>query len=136
MTHARLATLTLRLDAAANAGLALVLLAGGRPLADAARLGSTAPLLAVALLLAVNAVLCWQAAASTAPVALRRLAAVDVVFAVAVVAVALSDPTGAAPWLRWALAGLGDVVAVVAAVKLFCAQRLAHPTSARRTLRA
>jgi hypothetical protein len=112
MTIAWISALLLRLDAAANAVLAAILLAGSAPLSRAAGVDDGWPLLAIGVVLALNGVLCWQTARS------------DLLFVVAVAAVAIADPTGAMSWLRWTLVALADVVAAVAAAKLVCARRL------------
>jgi len=126
MTIAWISALLLRLDAAANAVLAAILLAGSAPLSRAAGVDDGWPLLAIGVVLALNGVLCWQTARSgrLSSGALRRLAAGDLLFVVAVAAVAIADLTGAMSWLRWTLVALADVVAAVAAAKLVCARRL------------
>lgn len=124
MNRARFATVVLRVDAAANlaAALACLALAGG--VADLLGLGARWPVVALAAVLAANGLACWRAAASGAPdrVALRGLAVVDAVFAVAVGALALADPTGMAAATRWVLAGVADVALLVGVAKLFAAR--------------
>lgn len=121
MDRLRLAVATLRLDAVANLVLAAALVAGAAPVAGELGLTETWPLVLVAALITVNGVLCWAVSRQPQPTALRRLAGVDVVFCVAVLALAALDPGGAVAATRWVLVALGDIVAVVAAVKLWCA---------------
>jgi hypothetical protein len=123
--NTRIVTLVLSLDAAANALLAVALLVAARPLGAALGDVATWPLVALAVLLGVNALLCWRAARAQAADAglLRALALVDGLFALAVVGMAIADPTGAAAWLRWTLGALGAVVAVVAELKWVAAGR-------------
>lgn len=126
MTTTTLATLVLRVDATANAALAAGVFALQERLTDAAGLASTWPLGVPAVLLAVNGALCWSATrgAGPSPRELRHLAEIDVVFAVAVLGLALADPSGADTWLRVVLGGLTAGVAVVAATKQLLAHRL------------
>lgn len=122
MDRSRLAVATLRIDAVANLGLAAALAVGATPFARMLGLAQAWPLLLVAVVLVVNGTLCWAAAGAPRAGRLRRLALVDIVFAVAVVVLAAANPGGADATVRWMMAGLGDVVAVVAAVKLWCAR--------------
>jgi hypothetical protein len=123
----------LALDAAFNALLAVVLLVAARPLAGA--LGDVAvwPLIAVAAFAGVNAVLCLRGARTegTDRGLVRSSAAIDGLFAVAVIGLAVADPTGAAPWLRWALGGLGALSALVAEFKWIAAARRPEGAVAR-----
>jgi hypothetical protein len=121
MDRARLAVPTLRLDAVANLGLAVALVIAARPLADALGLAAAWPLLLVAGGLVANGAMCWASSGEPRASRLRRLAAVDVVFALAVLAMAAWNPGGATGPVRWMLAGLGDVVLIVAAIKAWCA---------------
>lgn len=127
MTPAALAHLLLRLDAVANAALAAGVLAFRGPLTNATGLNTAWPLGLVALLLAVNAALCWRAARSGRPSSgtLRGLAEIDAVFTVAVLGFALTGAAAQQTWLRAVLIGLAIIVAAVAAAKLLLAQRLA-----------
>lgn len=127
MTAPAVATLVLRVDAAANALLAAGVLALLGPLTEAAGLPGVWPLVVLAPVLVMNAALCWRAARGgrPAPRALRGLAAVDAVFTVAVLSFALADVTAAVLWLRAMLVVLAIVVALVAAAKLLLARRLA-----------
>jgi hypothetical protein len=131
--NTRIVTLVLAMDAAANALLAAVLLVAARPLAAALGGIATWPLIVLAVLLGVNALLCGRAVRSDVPDAglLRGLAVVDAAFAVAVVGLTLADPTGAAAWLRWTLGALGVVVAAVAGIKWLAASRLTAGAVAR-----
>ena len=129
MDRSRLAAVTLRLDAVANVALAVALVALATPLARAVGL-SPWLLAAVAAAIVVNGALCWIAAAAPRPDVLRRLAAVDVVFAAAMFALAALDPGAAVAPARWGMAALGDIVAVVALVKLWCARDLRVGASA------
>lgn len=121
MDRLRVAVATLRLDAVANLVLAAALVAGAAPVAGALGLAEAWPLVLVAVLIAFNGVLCWAASRQPRPTGLRRLAGVDVVFSIAVLALAALNPGDAGAAVRWVLVVLGDVVAVVAAVKLWCA---------------
>lgn len=127
MTPAALANLLLRLDAIANAALAAGVLAFRGPLTDAAGLGTAWPLGLVALLLVINAALCWRAASDDGPSpgALRGLAEIDAVFTLAGLGFTLAGPGTQPAWLRAVLIGLAIVVAGVAAAKFLLAQRLA-----------
>jgi uncharacterized membrane protein (UPF0136 family) len=138
MNTARFASLVLRLDAAANAALALGLLVALPTLIEAAGLGGVTVPVVLAAVLLVNAALCWHASRPPAPepALLRALAGVDASFVIAVAWFVLAQPTAAAAWLRVGLAGLAAVVGVVTAVKLLVASRLpaggvADPTPAR-----
>jgi hypothetical protein len=133
MTRTRLATFVLRIDAAANLAAALACLVAAGPLADVLRLDAAWPVVALAVVFAANGVACWRAAAAAGqpdPSALRRLAAVDVVFAAAVGLLALTDPTGMASGTRWALGGLADLTLVVGAAKLLTSRGARLPRAA------
>ena len=80
----------------------------------------------LAVLLAVNAVLCWRAGVGDdpSPAAVRALAGLDLVFAAAVAVAALVDLSSMASPLRWTLLALGDVVAVVGVARLVLAAKL------------
>lgn len=124
MTTERLAPLVLRLDAGANAALALAIGTAAPLLVEAGGLEASWPLGALAVLLAGNGVACWRAAARPTPAALVALAGVDLVFAAVIGGLALADPTAADVWLRWGAAGMADVVAVVGLAKLWWARAL------------
>lgn len=129
---ARLAAGLVRVDAAATALLGVALLAATRPLASAAGLEDPAPLVGLATVLIVHAILFWRAAAGgpTATV-LRVGGAIDLVFAAIVLAVAVVDPWGATATVRWSTAGLADAVLVIGAAKLLLAPRVARSSTAR-----
>jgi hypothetical protein len=127
MDRAQLAVLTLRLDAVANLGLAVAVTVGARSLAGVLGLPEAWPLLLVAGALVANGALCWASSSAPRASSLRRLAAVDVVFALAVLAVAAWNPGGLTAPPRWLLAGLGDVVLIVAAIKAWCAGGIPQP---------
>lgn len=132
MTAAALASLLLRLDALANAALAVGALAFREPLTNAAGLSNAWPLGLVALVFVANATLCWRAAGDDAPSpsALRGLAGVDTLFTVGVFGFAMAGSDARPTWLQAVLMGLAIIVATVAAAKLFLAQRLAPPREA------
>ena len=134
MDRLRLAVLILRVDAVANAGLAAALVLGAGPIARSLGLVQAWPLLVVAAVLVINAALCWATATGPTPRRLRGLAGLDIVFAVAMLVLAALNPGGAEAGVRWVMAGLGDVVAVVAAVKLWCAREPDPVSSAARLL--
>ena len=122
MDRSRLAVLTLRVDAVANLALAAALAVGAAPLARTLGVTQVWPLLIVAGVLVVNGALCWTGAGAPRAGRLRALAAVDIVFAVAMLTLAAVDPWGGEAGVRLVLAGLGDVVGLVAVVKLWCAR--------------
>ncbi|MFA9430531.1 hypothetical protein [Egicoccus sp. AB-alg2] len=63
------------------------------------------------------------AATGQAPRRLPTAAVVDLVAGVVLLALAVADPFGAPTWLRWTLAGVGDVLLILAAVGLVRARR-------------
>lgn len=131
MSMPALATLVLRADAVANAVLATGILALSRTLTPATGLSGGWPFAVAAVLLLANAVLCWRAARGSrpSPRALRRLADVDAVFTIAVLWLALADPTGMLAWLRAVSITLAIVVGMVALAKVLLARRLAPTRS-------
>lgn len=110
--------LILRTDAVANLAGGVLLAAVAGWLAPHAGLGGRGPVLALAALLVANGLA--NAAVDRRPSTGRvfALAGVDLAFAVAVLAVAVLDPTGAEPAVRWGLAGLGDLSAIVGVGKV------------------
>ncbi|MBW3657998.1 MAG: hypothetical protein KY457_05125 [Actinobacteria bacterium] len=112
-------SLVLRTDAVANlvGGLAL---AGAAPwLAPYAGLDGAGPVLALTGLLVVNGVANVLVERRPTRGGVTGLVVVDLVFAGVVAAVALLDPTGAEPAIRWSLAVLADLSAVVGATKVW-----------------
>jgi ABC-type sulfate transport system permease component len=114
-------TRLLRLDAVAN-------LAGGAGLAAASgllapALGLTAPwpLVAVGVALVAYGELQWVVARRAEPGkrAVGAVIAVDLLFAVAVLDLALANPFGADPWARWLLAAVADLSALVGLAKWY-----------------
>jgi hypothetical protein len=110
----------LRIDAVLNAGAGLGVLLAAPALTAPLGLATAWPLRIVGALLLVNGVEHWLAARATPPprTMVTGLARVDFAFAAAVLGIAVSDPTGAEAWMRWALVGLADLTAVFGILKL------------------
>lgn len=128
MTTARL-SLLFRLDAAANAAMAIAAIA---LLAAPDLLGLPRwALVLIAVLATANALDLASTGRRTpmAPAAVRRAVAVDVVFGVAMVAVAAVGLDGQSDAARWVLAAVGDVSLVVGALKLVGARAVRHATA-------
>lgn len=108
----------LNVDAAANlaGGLALLLAAGW--LAAPLGLDATWPLWLLGVGLLVNGYENGVVGRRTTRGGLLGLAAVDLVFAIGVLWVAIADPTGAQTWMRWTITGLATVVMILGIVKL------------------
>lgn len=111
-------THVLNIDAAANlaGGLALLVTAGW--LTAPLGLDAAWPLWLLGVLLLVTGVENGLVARRTTRGGLLGLTAVDLLFAVGVLWVAIADPTAAETWTRWAIAGLADVVVIIGIVKL------------------
>lgn len=128
MTTARLSQL-FRLDAAANAAMAIAALA---LLAAPDLLGLPRwALVLIAVLATANALDLANTGRQSpiAPAAVRRAVAVDVAFGVAMVAVAAVGLDGQSDAARWVLAAVGDVSLVVGALKLVGARAVRHVTA-------
>lgn len=111
--------LVLQIDAVANLAGALALAALASYLAPAAGLDGPGAVHALAALLGVNGLANAAVRRRPARAGVRVLVAVDAAFAVVVGAVAILDPTGAEPEVRWALAALAELTAIVAATKVW-----------------
>ena len=111
--------LVLRVDAVANiaGGVALAVLSGW--LAPLAGLTTTGPVLVLAAVFVANGIANAVVDRRPTPAGVGGLVAVDLAFAVAAVGVALADPTAAEPAVRWAMAAVGDLSAVVGLAKLW-----------------
>ncbi len=94
----------LRVDAVGSVviGLALAVAAGW--LQPALALGSWVPILVVAGLFVVNGPVNAAAARRLSRTTLLGPIAIDTLFGVAMLAVAIADPSGAQVWARWAVA--------------------------------
>lgn len=125
----------LAIDTAANlaAGPALLLAAGW--LTAPLGLAEAWPLRLLGLLLLVNGVANGAVARHASRGGLLGLAAVDLLFAVGVLWLAIADPTEAQPWMRWTIASLADVTAIVGVAK-FAAVRSLDTTRADAPLPA
>lgn len=116
-------TTAVRLDGIANvlAGVALAVLAA--PAAEVLGLDATWPmLLAAAGLVGFGVEHLVTASRGTGHV-IPWLVAGDVTFAVAVVALAITNPFEAGTGARWVLAGLGDLALTVGVAKLWLHRR-------------
>lgn len=139
--HTHTLTTLLRLDAAANVAGAIALFAAAAWLAGPIGLGSTWPLWLVAVLFVVNGIENALVARRTTTAGLTGLVAVDLVFAIAVLGIAVTDPTGAETWARWGMAGLAGITAAVGIAKvvgrrsLSTRQRTAELSTGTRTTR-
>lgn len=124
--------LVLRADAVANVagGLLLAVLAGW--LAPLAGLAGQAPVRLLAAVLVANGIANAVVARRPTRPGVATLVAVDLGFAAAAVGVALADPTAAEPAVRWAMAAVGDLSAVVGLAKVWTlrADRRRSPGSA------
>ena len=129
----RTGTLTnlLKLDAAANVAGGVALLAAGTWLADPLGLGSVWPLWLVGVVFLVNGAGNWLVGRNPTRGGLIGLIGVDLAFAVAVLGIAIADPTGAETWARWGLAGLADVVAAVGIAKIVGLRSLSSAADSR-----
>jgi hypothetical protein len=128
VTTARL-SLLFRVDAAANAALALAAVA---LLAAPDLLGLPRwALVLIAVLAAANALDLARSGRRTPmePTAVRRAVAVDVAFGVTMVAVAAIGLSGQSDAARWVLAAVGDVSLVVGALKLAGVRAVRHATA-------
>lgn len=118
----RTLTTVLHLDAAANLAGGVALLAAAGWLTAPLGLDHAWPLWFLGVVLLANGVENGVVARHTTRGGLLGLAAVDLVFAVGVLWVAIADPTRADTWMRWAIAGFADVVAIIGLVKLVAAR--------------
>lgn len=123
-------SLVLRTDAVANlaGGLGLAVAAGW--LAPHAGLAGPGPVLVLAGLLVANGLANVLVDRRTTRAGVAALVAVDVVFAGVVGAIALLDPTGAEPAVRWSLAALADASVAVGVTKVW-RWRASEPLPAR-----
>lgn len=113
-------------DAAANVVGAAALWAGSSGWTSAfGRLGSPRVVVALGVLFLINGVECWMTARRPLMPArsLWALAAVDLIFGAAALLFAVTNPTGAETWGRWAAASAGDAAVVVGAIKGYGAYR-------------
>ncbi|MDX1620000.1 MAG: hypothetical protein R3320_03360 [Nitriliruptorales bacterium] len=117
-------TTILKLDAVANEVGGIGLILGGAWLAEPMGLGAAWPLWLAGTLLLINGYENWAVARDPSATALKALAAVDLAFAVAVLGLAVANPTGAETWARWTLAIVGDVTAVAGITKLVGLRRV------------
>lgn len=124
----------LRLDAAANALAGTALVAAGGWLAAPLGLASAWPIRIAGLALVAYGVENLLVARRTSTGGLTGLIAVDLVFAVAVLGVAIADPTSAETWARWALAGVADLSAAFGIAKLFGLRTLGGRQTASDTV--
>ena len=113
-------------DGVVNVGAALVLWVTASTWAAALALGTSMPVVVLGAVLFANGVECVVTSRRPfgSPGPLWVLAAVDFAFAAAALAVAATDPTGAAAWARWVLAAAGDAAVIVGAVKGYAGYRL------------
>lgn len=116
-------TTVVRLDGIANlvAGVGLAVLAA--PAAQALALDATWLMFLAAAGFAVFGLEHLVVASRGAGQMVSRLAAVDVLFAVVVLAVAIANPTGAGTGTRWVLAILADLALTVGALKYWLQRR-------------
>lgn len=114
----------LRIDAVGSVviGVALVVAAGA--LRGPIGLGSTAAILLAGTLFVVNGPVNGVAAHRLTRASLVGPVTIDVVFGVAMLAVAIADPTGAEPWARWAIAAVGVLSLDLGAAKAWGRTRL------------
>lgn len=131
MTLQRLITL-LKLDAGANVAVGVVLLSAAGWLAGPVGLERPWSLRAVGLALVIYGIGNLLVARRTTVRGLTVLVVGDLVFAAAVLSVALLDPTSAEAWVRWVLVAVADVAAAVGLAKLLGLRRMSaapDPTS-------
>lgn len=115
----RLPTLveTLRLDGIATLAGAAGLAAVAPWVTPAIGLTATWPIWVVAAGLAVYGIENLLAAKGRSSRFVGALIAADIVFALTVTALVITNPTGAENWVRWALFGVADLALLAAALK-------------------
>jgi hypothetical protein len=116
-------TRLLRLDAMANLAGGAALAAASALLAPALGLDNPWPLVALGVALVVNGELNLKAAREPSRRGVGLLIAIDALVAAAVLDLAITDPFGADPWARWALAAMADLSAVVGLAKWYGVRR-------------
>lgn len=124
-------TTTLRVDAAANAAAGISLAAAGGWLAAPVGLASGWPLRLVGLALVVYGIENLLVSRRISGPGLATLVAIDLLFAIAVVGLAVQDPTGAATWARWGMALVASVSAAFGIAKTAGLRSLADATDPR-----
>lgn len=120
-------------DAIVNILAAAVLFAGATAWKSAFGLETSIPVVVLAVVFLVNGIECWITGRrdTMTSTSLWVLAGVDVAFALFALVVAVTDPTGAEVWARWAMAAIGDAALVVGAIKAYGAHRLAREEAHR-----
>lgn len=124
-------TRTLRLDAAINATTGITLMAAGGWLAGPLGLAPSWPVRAVGLVLVVYAIENLFVSRRMSAAGLLTLIAVDLLFAVAVLGLAIDDPTGAATWVRGGLVVVAGASAAFGIAKITGLGPLSHAAGAR-----
>lgn len=105
-------------DAAANVVAGAALLVAGGWLAEPAGLGTAGPIRVVGVLLVIYGVENAMVARRPTRTGINLLIAVDLLFALAAIAVAVYDPAGAATWVRWATVVIADLSATMGVTKI------------------
>ncbi len=120
-----LARRIIAVDGVANVVVAIVLWAGASTWMSAFGLTTSLPVIVLGAVLLVNGIECWIASRRPRIAAhwLWILAGIDAAFAASALAVAVVDPTGAEPWIRWVLGAAAGGAMVTAAVKGSAAKR-------------
>lgn len=114
----------LRVDAVGSVLIGLALAIASGRLVPALALGSAVPILVVAGLLVVNGPVNAVAARRLTRSALVGPIAIDTGFGLAMLAVAIADPSGAPLWARWAVALVALTSFDLAAAKAWGRTRL------------
>lgn len=135
-------TTILRVDSAANLAGAIVVAAFAGPLAAGLAIGATWPLYVTGGLLAVYGIEQWLLAGNATTPAVKALVALDIAFGAGLLAIAVTDPTGADTWIRWGLVAVADIALVAGAVKAYtlsesgsAEHRTATPAEPERLIR-
>lgn len=125
-------TTVLKADAAANVLGGIALIAAGGALAGPVGIATAWPIRLVGIALIVYGIENLLVSRRLTVGGLTSLAAVDLVFAVAVLGLAIVDPTSAETWIRWAFVVVAELSATMGIAKILglrarSVQRAAQP---------
>jgi hypothetical protein len=115
-----------RLDGVANLAGGAALIAASTWLAPAIGLTTAWPLILLGLALVAYGEVHWAIARRSQPQrrTMATLIALDLVFAAAMLDLAITDPFGADPWARWLMAAAADMAAIAGLAKWYGARPL------------